>query len=47
MDRAIELENVEIRENPKGFLRRNAGEGLNAATRREVRGALRRLESDD
>jgi hypothetical protein len=39
-ERVRKLEDVEIRQNPEGFLRRHAGEGLDAATEREIRKTL-------
>ena len=46
VERSRKLEDVERRTNPRGFLRRHQGEGLDAATEREVRKALGRGRSE-
>ena len=42
VERAREMENLEIRTNPEGFVRRHQGEKLDPATEREIRKALDR-----
>lgn len=45
VEKARALEDLEIRTNPEGFLRRHLGEGLDPATEHEVHRALRERES--
>ena len=47
VERARRGEDAEIRESPRAYLRRHAGEPLDAATERRIREALRRRGGDE